>query len=89
MPAPYKVVYPRHYKKSDGSTQTQWVTIGSAFPSRDGDGFDCNMEAYPLPNANGEARFMIRRNDSDARREPQQGNAPQGERQNFGGTHRA
>lgn len=87
MPAPFKVISPRHYRKRDGSSQTQWITVGSAFPAAQG-GFDCSLWCLPLPdNDNGEVRILIRPDDSEARR-GQQGNAPQGERQNFGGTHR-
>jgi hypothetical protein len=87
MPAPFKVVFPRIYVKSDGQEQTQWVTIGSAFPNRQG-GYDCSLWCLPLQNMRGEVRLMILPDDSDARRGPGQGSHGQGDRQNFGGTHR-
>lgn len=90
MPAPFKVITPNEYTKSDGSKQTRWVTVGTAFPNRQG-GYDCSLWCYPLPSARGEVRMLIVPDDSEARRGPPQGQGhqqPQGGGGGFGGTHR-
>jgi hypothetical protein len=87
MPAPFKVIYARPYVKADGSEQTQWHTIGNAWPNKQG-GHDLTLWAYPLQNLRGEIRIMTVPDDSDVRRGQGHGGPPQGDRQNFGGTHR-
>ena len=52
----YDLVTPREGK--DG--KTYWTKVGVAFPSKDGVGFSLSLEAYPLPNKEGEVRMIMR-----------------------------
>jgi len=69
----YDIVSPR----KDKNGKTRWTKVGVAFPARQGDSFNLILEAYPLPDENGEVRanlFPPRDNQGGdrARQQPQQ-----------------
>jgi len=51
----YDIVSPR----KDRNGKTRWTKVGVAFPAKQGDGFNCILEAYPLPDENGEVRMNL------------------------------
>lgn len=51
----YDVSCPR--KKGD---KTFWTRIGSAWQAKDGDGFNVELDALPLTDAEGRCSFIIR-----------------------------
>ena len=66
----YDLVTPREGK--DG--KTYWTKVGVAFPNRNGDGFSLSLEAYPLPNKEGEVRMIMRPPmERDAEPQPRRG----------------
>jgi len=51
----YDCVAPRKDKQGN----TRWTKVGVAFPAKQGDGYNVILEAYPLPDENGEVRFNL------------------------------
>jgi len=47
MPKQYVVLYPRNYVGTDGKKRTSFRNIGTAFPARNGEGFDMNITEMP------------------------------------------
>lgn len=66
--------------KKDREGKTRWTKIGVMFPAKQGDGFTIKLEAYPLPNEQGEvwiSAFVPRENEgSPAARRPSPTRAP-------------
>jgi hypothetical protein len=60
-------------RRKDG--QTFWTRIGSAWQAKDGEGFNVELDALPLPDAEGRCSFIIRQakdlREAAAPREPQ------------------
>ena len=44
--------------RKDG--KTFWLNIGTAFKSKDGTGWDCLFDAFPLPDEKGALKVMLR-----------------------------
>ena len=40
--------------------KTYWARIGSAWPAKDGNGFNVELDALPLTDAEGRCSFIIR-----------------------------
>jgi hypothetical protein len=55
MTTRYDVTAPR--KRND---KTFWVRVGSAWPAKEGEGFNVELDALPLPDAEGRCSFIIR-----------------------------
>ena len=51
----YNIVSPR--EGNDGNTY--WTTLGVGFETKNGDGVNCILNAYPVPNEKGEVRFYL------------------------------
>ena len=41
--------------RTDKDGKKRYTKIGAMFPSRNGDGFNCVLDALPMPNAEGQA----------------------------------
>lgn len=54
-------------KGKDG--KTYWTKIGSAFPSKQGDGLNVVLDALPMPNGEGQAwiSLFVPRDKNDAK----------------------
>jgi hypothetical protein len=66
-------------RKSKDGEKTYWTKVGVAF-SRDQGGFSIELEAYPLPDAEGKVRVLMvepkARDDAPDRQAPARGSAP-------------
>lgn len=51
----YNITAPR--EGSDG--KTYWTVLGVGFATKSGDGVNCILNAYPVPNKDGEVRFYL------------------------------
>lgn len=60
--------------------KTFWVSVGSAFPTKDGTGFQLVFDALPLPDADGRVVVLMSppREDNAPRQQRQTGGAPAG-----------
>jgi hypothetical protein len=56
MSTRFDVTTPR--KRKDGNTF--WMRIGSAWPAKEGEGFNVELDALPLADAEGRCSFIIR-----------------------------
>jgi hypothetical protein len=56
MTTRFDVTTPR--KRKDGNTF--WMRIGSAWPAKEGEGFNVELDALPLADADGRCSFIIR-----------------------------
>lgn len=52
----YEVSVPRAGKEG----KTFWRRIGTAFPAKNGDGMNVELDALPLPDKDGRCGFIIR-----------------------------
>ena len=80
MTTRYDVTTPR--KRKDGNTF--WMRIGSAWPAKEGEGFNVELDALPLPDAEGRCSFIIRpakdlreASGTGARQAPTRGKGPE------------
>lgn len=80
MTTRYDVTTPR--KRKDGNTF--WMRIGSAWPAKEGEGFNVELDALPLPDAEGRCSFIIRpakdlreASGTSARQAPARGKGPE------------
>ncbi len=55
--------------RTDKDGKKRYTKIGAMFPSRNGDGFNCVLDALPMPNAEGQAwiSFFVPKDKEDAR----------------------
>ena len=55
--------------RTDKDGKKRFTKIGAMFPSRNGDGFNCVLDALPMPNAEGQAwiSFFVPKDKEDAR----------------------
>lgn len=55
--------------RTDKDGKKRYTKIGAMFPSRNGDGFNCVLDALPMPNAEGQAwiSFFVPKDRDDAR----------------------
>lgn len=60
--------------RKDKDGKTRYTKIGAMFPSKNGEGFSCVLDALPMPNADGQAwiSFYV------PKEKPAAGNAPAG-----------
>lgn len=72
----YRVCYPATYTVNDGEEKTRFVTIGTAFPLKDSDGFTVLLDCVPR-DGNKLVLFAVDENE-------EQGNSRQGNRQGNG-----
>lgn len=56
----YDVIAPRTYKDRQGNEKSSFTKVGVAFPMRDRDGFNVQLEAIPAPQ-DGVFRLMLMR----------------------------
>jgi len=54
MTTRYTLTSPR--KRND---KTFWINVGSAFPTKNGDGFQLVFDALPLPDADGRVMVLM------------------------------
>ena len=59
MSRPHRIVIPREYSGADGSTKTQWIECGVAWPNRAG-GYNCELYAIPAATQDQHGNVMTR-----------------------------
>jgi len=69
MTTRYNLTAPR--KRND---KTFWVPIGSAFPTKNGDGFQLVFDALPLPDADGRVMVLMSPPREDGQRQQSRDN---------------
>ena len=55
--------------RTDKDGKKRYTKIGAMFPSRNGEGFNCVLDALPMPNAEGQAwiSFFVPKDRDDDR----------------------